>query len=484
MNKFITGFLFMFSLGFTGTALQAQTPGAQSVLLPNFADLVEKHGPAVVFVSTQARPSARLPGMSEDDPWSEFFRRFMPPEARPPMPRQGPQAPRGNERQAPLRPTGAGSGFIISADGFVLTNAHVVEGAEEVTVTLIDKRDYKAKVVGADKRSDVAVLKIEASNLPRVTMGSSDKLRVGEWVLAVGSPFGLTNTVTAGIVSAKGRDEVDRGGVAFIQTDVAVNPGNSGGPLFNLKGEVVGINSQILSRSGGYQGISFAIPIEDALRVSDQLIKTGKVSRGRLGVLIGNVTKETAEALGLPKVQGATVQNVEKDSPAEKAGVLAGDVILKVDGKTVEGSAEVTRTIGNTKPNTKVTLGVWRGGTMRDITVTVGEFKDEKAPALKTGAKPKSDAAVGKLGVAVTDLNAEQKKELKVAGGVLVEAVQGPVTAVVQAGDVILRVNNTDVSNVKQFNEIVAKLDLKRPVALLVRNEEGSRFVTFRPDSE
>ena len=395
MNKFITGFLFMFSLGFTGTALQAQTPGAQSVLLPNFADLVEKHGPAVVFVSTQARPSARLPGMSEDDPWSEFFRRFMPPEARPPMPRQGPQAPRGNERQAPLRPTGAGSGFIISADGFVLTNAHVVEGAEEVTVTLIDKRDYKAKVVGADKRSDVAVLKIEASNLPRVTTGSSDKLRVGEWVLAVGSPFGLTNTVTAGIVSAKGRDEVDRGGVAFIQTDVAVNPGNSGGPLFNLKGEVVGINSQILSRSGGYQGISFAIPIEDALRVSDQLIKTGKVSRGRLGVLIGNVTKETAEALGLPKAQGATVQNVEKDSPAEKAGVLAGDVILKVDGRTVEGSAEVTRTIGNTKPNTKVTLGVWRGGTMRDITVTVGEFKDEKAPALKTDAKPKSDAAVG-----------------------------------------------------------------------------------------
>jgi serine protease Do len=490
MTKTIKGIISFFTvaLSFVVVAAQAQAQ-TQAVQLPNFVDLVEKHGPAVVNVSTQTRGGSsiqHLPGLSEDDPWSEFFRRFMPPEARPgPAPRQGPQSPRGGERQPPLRPFGAGSGFIVSSDGYVLTNAHVVDNADEVTVTLTDKRDFKAKVIGVDKRTDVAVLKIDATNLPKVTIGSSDKLRVGEWVLAVGSPFGLTNSVSAGIVSAKGRDEVDRGGVAFIQTDVAVNPGNSGGPLFNLKGEVVGINSQILSRTGGYQGISFAIPIDDALRVSEQIIKTGRVSRGRLGVLIGNLTREAAEALGLPKAQGASVQNVEKDSPAEKAGVQAGDIVLKVDGRSIEGSAELTRVIGNTKPGSRVTLNVWRSGSARDISVTVGEFKDEKSetPKVKAG-KSKAEATPGKLGIAVSDLNAEQKKDLKLAGGVLVEVAQGAAAMVVQAGDIIMRVNNTDITSAKQFSDIVAKLDLKRPVALLIRNEDGSRFVTFRPDGE
>ena len=488
MKQTITSFLFCAAVAFSATGAQAQSaPAVQQ--LPNFSDIVEKYGPAVVFVSTEARAnpaSARFPGLSEDDPWFEFFRRFMPPDQQP-TPKQGPRegAPRTPERQSPLRPFGAGSGFIIGNDGFVLTNAHVVEKADAVTVTLLDKREFKAKVIGSDKRTDIAVLKIDATGLPKVNIGSSEKLRVGEWVLAVGSPFGLTNTVTAGIVSAKGRDEIDTGGIAFIQTDVAVNPGNSGGPLFNLRGEVVGINSQILSRSGGYQGISFAIPIDDAIRVSDQIIKTGKVSRGRLGVLIGNLTREMAEALGLPRAGGATVQNVEKDSPAEKAGMQAGDVILKVDGHAVESSAEVTRLIGNSKPGSKVTLSIWRNGTAREVPVSIGEFKDE-SPAVVKPAKGKSkpDAAPTKIGIAISDLTAEQKKELKITNGVFVESVAGPAAGAVSAGDIILRVNNTDISSAKQFNELVAKLDLKRAVALLVRNEQGTRVLAFRPDSD
>jgi serine protease Do len=491
MTKTITTVLACFLMAgapFVTSASAQGQPQAPTQILPNFADLVEKYGPAVVSVSTQARQNARaMGGLSEDDPWYELFRRFMPPQD-PRQPRGNqPQQPRGNDPQqrGPLMPFGAGSGFFISSDGYLLTNAHVVDKADEVTVTLTDRREFTAKVIGADKRTDIAVLKIEAANLPKVTFGDSNKLRVGEWVLAIGSPFRLSNTATAGIVSAKGRDGVDSGGVAFIQTDVAVNPGNSGGPLFNLKGEVVGINSQILSRTGGYQGISFAIPIEDAIRVSDQIIKTGKVSRGRLGVLIGAVVKDHAEALGLPRAAGAIVSNVEKDSPAEKAGLLAGDVIMKIEGRAVETHSEVTRIIGNTRPGTKLTLSVWRNGAARDIAVTVGEFKDEEPRATKSGgSKDKPAAKPGKLGVAVTDLTAEQKKELKVTGGVVVEAVQGNAASVVQQGDVILRVNNTDIANVKQFNEVVAKLDLKKAVALLVRSDETSRVVTFRPDGD
>ncbi len=463
------------------TALLAPGVNAQPRELPDFADLVEKQGAAVVNVSTQARARAMrgnpFDGLSEDDPFYEFFRRFMPPE---PQRRPGPRGglPRGD---APLRPYGQGSGFIISSDGYVLTNAHVVDKADEVTITLNDKREFKAKVVGSDSRSDVAVLKVDTSGLPKVNIGDSNKLRVGEWVVAIGSPFGFRNTVTAGIVSYKGRDELGQGGVPFIQTDVAVNPGNSGGPLFNTRGEVVGINSQIFSGTGGYQGISFAIPIDEAMRISDQLIKTGRVSRGRLGILISNVTKDAAEAMGLSKAQGAVVQSVEKDTPAEKAGIKEGDIILKVDGKAVEGSAEVTRLIGATKPGSKVNLSIWRNGAARDITATIGETKDEST--VKTAANEK-EVKPGRLGIGATDLTAEQKKELKVEHGVYVSSVRGGADMILNPGDVILRVNNTDITSAKQFNELAAKLDLKKTIALLVKNEQGTRFVTFRSDGD
>jgi serine protease Do len=453
---------------------QTIPPGTPAQVLPDFADLVERYGPAVVNINTRTRGRGQqqLPGLSEDDPFFEFFRRFMP-DQQPPgggnrrgQPRdapQNPQTPRG-----PLRPFGLGSGFVVSQDGFIVTNAHVVENAEEITVRFSDKRELIAKVVGADTRSDVAVIKVEATGLPVVKIGDTKKLRVGEWVIAIGSPFGFSNTVTAGIISATSRENLsgdpNLDAVPFIQTDVAVNPGNSGGPLLNMRGEVVGINSQIFSRTGSFAGISFAIPIDYAFNVADQLMKTGKVTRGRIGVGIQNVTKDLADSLGLGKAAGAAVSNVEEGSPAAKAGLEVGDVILKIDGRAVEGSADLSRTIRSLKPGTKVNLGVWRGGKPRDVTVTVAEFK---------------------LGVAVTDLTAEQKKTLKVTGGVVVEAADGAALAAgVGPGDVIMRVNNIDVANVKAFNETVAKLDAKKPVALLIRDENGTRFVTFRPEGE
>jgi serine protease Do len=457
--------------------------------LPNFADLAEKHGPAVVNISTQSRggTQAQIPGLSEDDPFYEFFRRFMPPDARPnPAPRRGqPQQPGGPNR-APLRPFGMGSGFIISTDGYLLTNAHVVENADEITVRLTDKREFKAKVIGADKRTDVAVLKVDATALPKVLIGDTSKLRVGEWVMAIGSPYGFTSTVTAGIVSAKSRENLndpDMDAVPFIQTDAAVNPGNSGGPLFNLKGEVVGINSQIYSRSGGFQGISFAIPIDVAMAVADQLMKTGKVTRGKIGVSIGNVSKDLAESLGLPKAQGAVVGNVEEGSPAAKSGLEAGDVITKVDGKEIEGSADLSRAIRAMKPGVAAKLSVWRGGKLREVPITIGEFKDESTTKVAKSGKP--EVKPGKFGLALVDLTAEQKKQLKLSGGVLVDGVDGVAQAAgITPGDVILRLNNTEVANVKAFGDAVAKLDPKKPVALLVRDENGTRFVTLRPENE
>jgi serine protease Do len=310
---------------------------------------------------------------------------------------------------------------------------------------------------------------------------------VGEWVIAIGSPFGFANTVTAGIVSAKSRENLsgdpNLDAVPFIQTDVAVNPGNSGGPLLNMRGEVVGINSQIFSRTGSFAGISFAIPIDYAFNVAEQLMKTGKVTRGRIGVGITNVTRDLAEGLGLGKVEGAAVSNVEEGSPAGKAGLEAGDVIMKIDGHPVEGSADLSRTIRALKPGTKISLQVWRGGKTRDIAVTVAEFKDEEAVKVASAKGKKPDAKPGKLGIAVTEVTAEQKKALKVTNGVVVEAVDGAALAAgLQPGEVILRVNNVDVPNVKAFNETVAKLDTKKPVALLVRDENGTRFVTFRAE--
>ena len=486
------GALLAFGLLQQAPALSATptTPGgAGAQVLPDFADLVDKYGPAVVNINTQARVSPRqqIPGLSEDDPFYEFFRRFMPPEGRAPKGDRGDKGEKGDRPQrGPLRPFGLGSGFIVSPDGFIVTNAHVVENADEVIVRLTDKREFKAKVVGADMRSDVAVVKIDATNLPTVKIGDTSKLRVGEWVIAIGSPFGFANTVTAGIVSAKSRENLsgdpNLDAIPFIQTDVAVNPGNSGGPLLNMRGEVVGINSQIFSRTGSFAGISFAIPIDFAFNVADQIIKTGHVTRGRIGVGITTVTRDLAESLGLPKAEGAVVGNVEEGSPAAKAGLEAGDVILKIDGRTVEGNGDLSRTIRGMKPGTRANLTVWRGGKTRDVQVAVGEFKDEDQPkAVPTKAKP--EAKPGKLGIAVSEITQEHKKTYKVANGVAVEAVDGAALAAgIQPGEVILKVNNSDVPNVKTFNEVVAKLDLKKPVALLVRDENGSRYVTFRPD--
>ncbi len=471
-------------------------PGASAQILPDFADLVEKYGPAVVNISTETRAKAQqqIPGLSEDDPFYEFFRRFMPPEGRGTPPggrgeRKGPQdkapdaAPRGQ-----LRPFGLGSGFIVSADGFIVTNAHVVENAEVINVRLTDKREFKAKVIGVDTRSDVAVVKIDANSLPTVKIGDMSKLRVGEWVVAIGSPFGFANTVTAGIVSAKSRDNVGADpnvdAVPFIQTDVAVNPGNSGGPLLNMRGEVIGINSQIFSRTGSFAGISFAIPIDYAFNVADQLMKTGHVTRGRIGVSIQNVSRDLADSLGLGKADGAVVGAVDSDSPAAKAGIEAGDVITRIDGRVVDGSADLSRTIRGLKPGSKVTLTVWRSGKTRDMPVTIAEFKDDdttKVASAKGGTK--EPAKTDKLGLAVKELTPEQKRALKIAGGVIIEAVDGPAqTAGLEPGLVIMRVNNTDITGVKSFNEVVAKLDVKKPVALLVKNEEGQRYITFRPE--
>lgn len=470
--------------------------------LPDFTELVEKHGPAVVNVSTKTRAgNQRGQQQYDENDLYEFFRRFMPPEAMPNprgnpntpnIPRRNPRQPNPNQ-EAPLRDLGLGSGFIISADGYVITNAHVVQRADEVTVTLTDKREFKAKVIGTDERTDVAVLKIDTTGLPKLNIGDSDKVRVGEWVLAIGSPFGFENTVTAGIVSAKSRETGEF--VPFIQTDAAVNVGNSGGPLFNTRGEVIGINSQIFSGSGGYLGISFAIPVNTAMNVANQIIKSGKVNRGRIGVSIPNpITKDLAESLGLPNAKGALIDTVEKDSPAEKAGILAQDIILKVNGKQIESNIDLQRTIGNTAPGTKVAMSIWRKGAPKEITVTVGEVPSDsrvaKAPEKKDEKKVSTP---DRLGLVVGELDSDARKTVpdatrktqKAEFGVLVKDSDGAAErAGIREGDVILAVNNTDVKSVSQFNEIVARLDTKKPVALLVKRENQTRYVTLRVESK
>jgi serine protease Do len=454
--------------------------------LPDFADLVEQVGPAVVNIRTStkaATATARGQEGAPDAEMQEFFRRFF----GIPIPRRGqPQQPQPDDSEGgDSAPRGVGSGFIVAADGLVMTNAHVVEGADEVVVRLTDKREFKAKVVGADKRTDVAVLKIEATSLPTVRFGDVGKLRVGEWVIAIGSPFDLDNTVTAGIVSAKARDTGDL--LPFIQTDVAINPGNSGGPLINMRGEVVGINSQIYSRSGGYMGISFAIPIDEATRIADQLKSGGRVVRGRIGVQIGEVTKDVAESLGLPKATGALVRSVEPGGPAEKAGLEAGDIVTRFDGKPVDKFGDLPRLVGNTKPGTKSTLQVLRRGTTRDLSVTVAELEPEARPVAQRGkADPKAPPAstqIASLGLSVVDLTAEQRKELKLKGaGVLITAAEGPAArAGVQEGDLILAVANSEVSDARQFEALVGKLDKARPVNLLLRRGEWAQYVVIRP---
>jgi serine protease Do len=438
---------------------------AQARELPDFADLAERQGPAVVNVSTTStvRGQPGLPPGAEEDPFFDFFRRFGPPQ------------PREYESRS------LGSGFLISSDGYLLTNAHVVEAADEITVRLTDKREFKAKVIGSDRRTDVALLKIDATGLPSVTFGDPDKLRVGEWVVAIGSPFGFENTVTAGIVSAKGRSLPQENFVPFIQTDVAINPGNSGGPLFNMKGEVVGMNSMIFSRTGGFMGVSFAIPIDVAADVAKQLQNTGHVSRGRIGVVIQEVTKELAESFGLPKPVGALVNSVEKGGPADKAGIQASDVILKFDNKDVESSSELPRIVAATHPGAKVPVQVWRKGERKDLTITLGETPEERTAKRQQGRKPGGADAVAKLGLSVAELSAEQKHEINVAAGVVVENAEGAAArAGFRRGDVILGVGNQEVKSVEDLNHLLSPGDRPRTVALLVKRGDGSLYIPLR----
>ncbi|HEY8880495.1 MAG TPA: Do family serine endopeptidase [Roseateles sp.] len=455
---------------------------AQSRSLPDFSELVESVGPAVVNIRTAEKVKMSEGQAEMNEQMQEFFRRFGIP-----VPNQRRGAPRGGgtpDDDGPMR-RGVGSGFILSADGYVLTNAHVVQGADEVIVTLTDKRELKAKLIGADQRSDVAVVKVEASGLPVVKVGDSNKAKVGEWVMAIGSPFGLENTVTAGIVSAKQRDTGDL--LPLIQTDVAINPGNSGGPLVNTRGEVIGINSQIYSQNGGYMGISFAIPIADAIRVADELRAGGRVVRGYLGVLPDDLTKEIAEAIGLGRAQGAVIRSVIAGSPAEKAGVEGGDVVTKVDGKTVDKAADLRRLVANVKPGSKTTLTVFRRGATKDIVVTIGEDERSKKPGSGSeegsGKEPAPATAPSTaLGLKVSEVPEAQRKELKLKSGVKVDAATGAAArAGLREGDLILSVDNVEVSSVKAFQAQIAKADKNKTLNLVVRREDVTSFVLLKP---
>jgi len=374
--------------------------------------------------------------------------------------------------RSPMPQHALGSGFIVSPDGVILTNAHVVAGAKEVIVRLTDKREFKAKTVGIDRGTDVAVLKIDAKDLPYVVIGNPEAVKPGQWVAAIGSPFGMENTVTAGIISAKYRSLPDENYVPFIQTDVAVNPGNSGGPLLNTKGEVIGMNSQIYSNSGGYEGLSFAIPIDVAMKVKDQLVKYGKVERGRMGVTIQNLNQDLAKSFGLEKAQGALVSSVEPDSPAAKAGVEVGDVILKFNGEAISESTQLPARVADLKPGTSAKLEVWRQGGTKDLTVTVGAMKDAKvAAADDTSAKPQ-----GKLGLAVRPLTPDEREQSGIKDGLVVESSDGPAArAGVQEGDVILSLNGTPVKSAEQLSTLVTKAG--KNVALLVQRGEAKMFV-------
>jgi serine protease Do len=449
-------------------AAVAATPPVTPGALPDFTQLVAKEGPAVVNISTTQTVRGRgafppFPGMDPDDPFYDFFRRFMPPE----------QPGRPQEFQT----HSLGSGFIISADGYILTNAHVVDNADEVVVKLTDKRQFKAKVVGKDSRTDVALVKIDAKDLPTVALGDASKVKVGEWVVAIGSPYGFENSVTAGIVSAKGRSLPGDGYVPFIQTDVAVNPGNSGGPLFNLSGEVIGINSQIYSRTGGYMGLSFAIPIDIAMDVANQIKGTGKVSHGKLGVVIQEVTPDLAASFGLKEAKGAVVSQVEPGSAADKAGVQPGDVILKFDGKDVPDSNALPRMVGTVKPGSKVQLEVWRNKSTKSLNITLGEWDSD------SGAKagPEKAEKANRIGLAVTELTAQQKARLKVNHGVLVQSVSGNAElAGVQPGDVVLAVNNDKVTSAEQFGKLIKQNEGAKTVALLILRGDRTLYVPVK----
>lgn len=446
---------------------------------PDFADLVEKTSPAVVNIRTTEKVQLRQGPQGMDEEQAEFFRRFFGLPI--PTPKQAPQ-PNRRVPQQEEQNRGVGSGFIIEANGYILTNAHVVEGADTIYVTLTDKREFKAKLIGSDKRTDVALVKIEATGLPKLTIGDSSKVRVGEWVLAIGSPFGLENTVTAGIVSAKSRDTGDY--LPFIQTDVAVNPGNSGGPLINTKGEVVGINSQIFSRSGGYMGISFAIPMDEAMRIANQLRASGKVSRGRIGVAIGEVSKELAESLGLGRVRGALVRNIEAGAPADRAGLEPGDVIVSFNEKAIEKSSDLPRIVGDTKPGSKVPLQVWRKGAQKDLNIVVADLDPvEKSVSKKNEGDNSTKPVDNQLGVSVAELTDAKRREFSIKTGVEITAIgEGPLGRVgARVGDVILRIGDVDITNVKQFETVVKAMPKNKAVAIFLRRSDTTLVIPVKP---
>jgi serine protease Do len=461
--------------------VSAPATGNPNAVLPDFSTMVQKYGPAVVNISVVSKVPASYSqgnqgqgdqGSDDDDsgpqgqnpfggqggqnPFGQFFRGF---------PIQPPQ-------QGPMH--GEGSGFIVSSDGTILTNAHVVNGASEVTVRLTDRREYTAKVVGVDTKSDVAVIRIPAKNLPTVKLGDTHNLRVGEWVVAIGAPFGFENSVTAGIVSAKGRTLPDSGYVPFIQTDVPINPGNSGGPLFNMRGEVVGINSQIYTRSGGYQGVSFSIPIDVAMGVSQQLQTHGHVTRGKLGVVIQNVDQGLADSFGLPQPEGALVSSVEKGGAAERAGVEPGDVILKLNGEPVKQSNELPAVIAGLAPGTTVKLEVWRQHNTREVSVKLAEMEDKR-----TASNTEHPQAGGKLGLAVRPLTSQEQHQANTQGGLLVEQARGPAAdAGLQQGDIVIAANGAPVSSIADLRNAVEKS--KNHIALLVQRGETRLFVPVR----
>ena len=440
--------------------------------LPDFTQLVERYGPAVVNVEVveKARPTAGgPPGLSPDDPFYDFFRRFG-------LPAPG-QSPHGN--QPAVR--GAGSGFVVSSDGYILTNTHVVANADEVTVRLTDRREYPAKVIGADERTDVAVIKIDAVSLPVVKIGDPRLLKPGQWVVAIGSPFGFENTVTSGIISATSRTVPGENYVPFIQTDVAVNPGNSGGPLFNMAGEVIGINSQIFSRTGGFMGVSFAIPIDVARNVEEQLVKTGHVVRGRIGVTIQDVNAQLAESFGLDRPHGALVSSVDKDGPAAHAGVMAGDVILSVAGHPIERYGELSGAIATMKPGQEAALQVWRNGKQQTMNVKIEELKEKQTQVAQRNTpqerNPTEQASA--LGLTVRPLEPAEKARVDTQGSLLVEEVTGPAQdAQVEPGDIILGVNGKRVSTVKELQD--AAKNSGKNVALLIQRQDAQIFFPLR----
>ena len=448
---------------------QVQSAPVPTVALPDFSSLVAREGSAVVNISSTkiVHDSGSNPfsqDVPEDDPFYDFFHRFMPNQ---------PQGPKDYQSKS------LGSGFVISHDGYILTNAHVIDDSDEVTVKLTDKREFRAKVIGSDKRADIALIKIKARNLPIVPIGDPSSLKVGEWVLAIGSPFGFDNSVTAGIVSAKGRSLPDESYVPFIQTDVPINPGNSGGPLFNMKGEVVGINSQIYSRTGGYMGLSFAIPIDVAMNIANQLRDNGKVSRGRLGVEIQELNQDLARSFGMKNANGALVASVEKGSPAETAGIRPGDVIIGFNGREVDSSTELPALVGAAKPGAKAKVEIWRNGGKQEIEVTVGELSSNAQPQPETPRK----LAINRIGLGLRNLGSDERSSAGVDHGILVVKVGGAaLQSQIEEGDIILAMNHTDVTSVDQFNDLLSEIPRGKTIALLIRRGSNSTYVPIRVD--